>query len=121
MKTMVFTPTICKQQEGGETPKYTGTVTLTILNSSEKLEILEQIGIQVDDGGNVRASEGNFTTTAKMIRASEKFYQAVEIKRTSDGEVLKTFEDIHYENGLLPMLIEVAQKIFEGGLTVTKN
>lgn len=121
MKTIEFTPTICKKTAENENPAYEGTVTLIVPSASEKLELLEEIGIEVDDSGDVKATKSGLATSAKMIKASERFYKAVNIKRTCDQSELKSFDDINYEPECLGAMIEIANLICSGGVKVSKN
>jgi hypothetical protein len=117
MRTMKIVPEICK----GEGAKFSGELLLRVPNASEKLELLEQVGVEVNDNGEISAKQSGLATTAKMIRASESFYQKVDLKRLSDNSEFKNFDDLHYESDCMPILIEMAQKIFSGGVTVSKN
>lgn len=121
MKTIEVTPAICQKSEENPNPAYEGTVTLIVPSAAEKLELLEEIGIEVDDSGEVKATKSGFSTTAKMIRASERYYKSVQIKRTCDQSEVKSFDDMNYEAGLLPAMVEISQLVCSGGVKVSKN
>ena len=110
MKEIKFSPKACL--EGKE---FSGTVTMRVPMFDERYEVLDQMGIKIDaaSGEASMADVGSFASIRKMVKASQSFYKAVEIKH-ADGREFKSFEDLQSDPDCDAILVDVALAISRG-------
>lgn len=111
-KTIQFVPSVCK----GETPTFVGTVTLKKMTFDEKYKVLEQCGVEVEDGGGVKTPTGTqmFKTIRAMVAASKSAYVTVDLTRMADGEKFASFDDLDTDGECDGVLAEIGQGWFTG-------
>ena len=87
----------------------------------ERYEFAELLGLDVSKDGEVVQSEGSVVKMMRnLLRASEKFYAKVALKRLSDGQEFKSFEELSVDPDCEGILIEVGMQI-KNGFRASKN
>lgn len=112
MKTVKYIPEGCK----GENPKFSGSVELSPISFDQKFEYLETLGIDVDDDGAVVTGKTGQKLKAvrQLVKASEKHYVSVSLKKLSSGEEITSFEQMSHDDECHLMLIEIANYVIGG-------
>ncbi|WP_374029772.1 hypothetical protein [Bdellovibrio bacteriovorus] len=121
MFTTKYVPKPC-EKAGKEKQKFTGHVVLRVPSSTEKLVMLEQIGVEFEENGEMKPLQTTkLSTLKKMVEASKDFFQEVNIKRLEDGKEFKSFDELNYDDSCLAILTDVAAQMFNGGIKISKN
>jgi hypothetical protein len=108
-----FIPSVCKDSEEAKA-SFSGSVKVQVPSFDERYQFIEDCGIDVADDGGVSRKGSNFSIIRNMVKASEKFYKGVEMKRLSDGKEFKSFADLSMDPDCDSILIEVAKEIRNG-------
>lgn len=110
MKELKYIPSLCKEGE-----EFSGHIMVKVPSFDERYEVLDQMGISADSTtGEVKMNDLNsFTTLRKLVSASLKFYNSVDIKH-KDGREFKSKEDLLSDPDCDAMLIEVASAVSRG-------
>lgn len=115
-KTIQFVPAVCK----GETPTFSGSVTLKKMTFDEKYKVLENCGVEVEEGEggktNVKTPAGSqmFKTIRAMVAASKPAYVSVDLTRMADGAKFTSFDDLDTDGECDGVLAEIGQAWFMG-------
>jgi hypothetical protein len=136
MKTVVYTP---KAVSGFTTdeglsipPSFSGQITLRVPTFFERqtfkallVGVVAQNGeadlATIRDAGKQKLNIANIVESmSKLVEASVPFYQAVELRKLSDGSELKSFDDLSMDPDAEGILQEVAQTL-ASGLSLSKN
>lgn len=112
MKHVTYIPEVCK----GENPTFSGTIILRPPTFDEKYELLEVSGIEIADDNSVKMPSGNsrLRLMRALVKASEKNYVTVSLKRLADGEEMKSFQDLSTAPDCHEILINVATELLHG-------
>ena len=137
MKTFRFVPEATKQQflkdkEGNmipedaqaeghpisyklaEPPKFSGYIDLKVPDFDQRMQLLEDIGLEINEEGEGVIPKGNkIKLTRKLVKATEPYYQAVAMEHI-DGTKYATFEDLSCDNECQPILMEVCALMQRG-------
>lgn len=105
-----YIPSVCQS----ENPTFQGHVMMRVPSFEERYQFIEDSGIDVSDEGGLERKGSNFSIIRNMVKHSAKFYQAVELKRVSDGMEFKSFEDLSLDPDCDAILIEVAREVRMG-------
>ena len=110
MKQIQFVPKPCKEAQ-----EFTGHVVMRVPLFDERYEIIDQMGLQLDnETGELKMADLNsFAAIRKMVTASLKFYISVDIKH-SDGREFKSKDDLLSDPDCDAILIDVAMNISRG-------
>lgn len=109
MKELKYVPKPC--QEGGE---FEGHVMVRVPLFDERYEMLDQMGLKVEASGEVNAKDiSAFASLRKMVAASLKFYQSVDIKH-KDGREFKSVEDLQSDPDCDAILMDVSSAVTRG-------
>lgn len=94
---------------------YEGTVTMKVANNIERLELMDDMGIdifQLAKGKGAKEGLANQKTIIKLLKASKDFYKKVELKK--DGKSYSSFDDLVDDIACQGVLMECAIKALIG-------
>ncbi len=95
-----------------------GTVVLKRLRNTERLDVLEQVGIKLTDSGELELSGARYISVEMTKLALSR---AVKVEITmSDGRVLETADDLDYEPSAARVITDIATKYLQG-VVIGKN
>lgn len=111
MKSICYTPNICKKPES----KWSGTVTLRLPNFDEKFDFIEKETYGVSESGDIESSvHKNIRGIRNTVQFSEKMYVNIDLRNLVTGEMVTTFQGMKEEPDLHDTLIEIAGQILNG-------
>lgn len=131
---LTFEPTICKPDEKGNPPLYSGTVTLRMPTYDERMELYDAYGLEESGETDAPAAPPPDPQNSELIRAPKPastgksarsgihfmryaarqipaHLESVEIKRLSDGFVLSTWDQINHDSDMVALITEVSSKL----------
>lgn len=105
-----YVPAACK----GETPQFKGSVVLRVPSIIERYDYLSMANLDVSGSELDVSSVNKFDYVKKLIAASEKHYQKVELIKLSDGTEYKTYQDLIHDPECDSIVIEIASNLPNG-------
>lgn len=122
MTTIKFVPQACSEHvvEKGKAKikmpaTFEGHLVMRCPDIDERYGILEDLGLQANEKGEVKSTETNlFASIRKMIKASKPFFHEVHIKRIADGKEFNSFEDLSFDPECDEIILEAARALKEG-------
>lgn len=121
-------PIPCKEQalgepiqfETGPEPVLSGHVVLRVPSFDERMQLLEDIGLEINEQGvGTIPEENKLKMTRKLVAATEPYYVEVDMKHV-DGSEYKSFDDLSHDLLAQPVLMEVAH-LMQSGIRPGKN
>lgn len=136
MRTFKFVPEATKDQimtdeEGKPVPhgeagpilltaRFSGHIILRVPDFDERMQLLEDIGLEINDAGQGAIPEDNkLKVMRRLVKATQAYYKEVDMKHV-DGTEYKSFEDLSFDLQAQPILMEVA-KLMQEGIRPGKN
>ena len=113
MKTVKFVPSVAK----GEEKTFEGFIELKPLGFDERFEMLDVLGIDLDDEGKIELPQdkkAQIRMMRKMVDFAKKQYLTVSLKKLSTGEEYTSFDDLSIDQDCNGILIEVATQVMNG-------
>lgn len=122
MMTIKFVPQACKEHEISKgkakikiPATFEGHLVMKCPDIDERYGILEDLGLEANASGEVKATETNlFASIRKMIKAAKPFFQEVHIKKIADGKEFKSFDDLSFDPDCDEIILEAARALKEG-------
>lgn len=104
----------------GPEPTLSGHVVLRVPSFDERMQLLEDIGLQINEQGvGTIPEENKLKMTRKLVAATEPYYVEVDMKHV-DGSEYKSFDDLSHDLVAQPVLMEVAH-LMQTGIRPGKN
>lgn len=94
---------------------FEGFVTVKVASNIERLKILDDLGIglndfinQKDEDSKIEEKFNNISTMIKLLEASKDFYKEVKLKK--DGKKYNSFDDLNNDFACQEIQMDVAMK-----------
>lgn len=111
MKTIKIVPAICK----GDDATWEGSVTLRLPTFDEKFEYVSRLQVAVKDDGTVEGDQiSKIKSVREMVKMSKEHYVEVDLKSKTNGEIIKSFDEMQYVEELHGTMVEIAGLMLNG-------
>lgn len=118
MKTTTFEPTVCAAGEGGEPADYSGTVTIRLPGITDRcdLQTAYKAALSGFKAEEETAENPDYMRELTRFAATRiaPLFQSATLKRASDGEEFKTWDDLDCEPELVSVVIEALLMLVVG-------
>jgi hypothetical protein len=138
MRLIKFVPRVCTEHEAKDPqtlepvkgpdgspvmqkPTFEGFIMLKCPSFDERMAMLESLGLRASSKGEVDTDGvDGIQLIRKLVKASEQFYESVQLKRLEDGVEFESFEDLSYDEGCALILSDVGYAL-RGGFRPGKS
>ncbi len=112
MKTVKYVPAACR----GDGRKFDGFITLNPVSFEQKYDYLDELKLKIGEDGKIDMGDTSdkLRHMKNLVRIAKTHFVSVDIKKLSDGEEFKTYEDLSYDSDCHDMLLEVAGTLLNG-------
>lgn len=111
MRTAIIVPKACLE----ESSDYEGKVEIRPPLAEERFEYFDLVGVEFNGSYEMELKDKNPIHVLKLLMPKLKNHLiAIDIKRKSDGECLKSYEDLSQDPGCMAILSELAMMLLSG-------